>query len=297
MRTQVGRFAILGAFVLAQLGTGGSAYADTALLSNLGLLEQLTQGAVDDVLKDLEISKDRPVVLVSSTKHEGNVFVKDRLAQAFSAAGYDVLVSRSSAIQGGGSPDEGGGADEEEGAEDGTGAGDEEGTDEDGKPNGPANNGPRNNGPRGNQPAANDEPKGDAPPASPLELAKELVKGSALQGRDPAVVDVEILEFGIRYSEASRKLMLGPVQFTRVGGVYLKVTEYDSESGFVRDMSTVERHHWDRVAGRERLLAEGASYPFQRPELRAPGLGTYLEPALVVAIVGGLVFLFYENQN
>ena len=62
-------------------------------------------------------------------------------------------------------------------------------------------------------------------------------------------------------------------------------------------MVTAERHHWDRLSGRQRVLAEGASYPFTAPELKSPGLGRYVEPAVVVGIVGSLIYLFYTNQN
>ncbi|MFN8549403.1 MAG: hypothetical protein U0527_15880 [Candidatus Eisenbacteria bacterium] len=62
-------------------------------------------------------------------------------------------------------------------------------------------------------------------------------------------------------------------------------------------MVSVERHEVDRLAGWQKVLAEGATYPFTKPELQSPSVGRYVEPAVVVGIVTSLIYLFYQNQN
>ncbi len=110
-------------------------------------------------------------------------------------------------------------------------------------------------------------------------------------------LDLHLLEFGVQYSEVGRRYLVGPVTFTRVAGVYAQVSALEGPRGQLADVYTAQRHHWDRVAGRQRALAESVDYPYRRPELHAPGLGNYVEPAVVVGIVGSLIYLFYANQN
>lgn len=291
----------------------GRCGADETILSNLGLLEQLTNSAADELATQVDLPDGRPVVLVGRVHHEGNAFVLDRLARALSARGHEVFVDRTvpdttaaAAAPGAGSaagPRKGASAGAF-GADPGSGAAT------------PADaGGTEAAGDTSAAPGVDDaltdapEPAGAAaageeaePPVSAAAVARgargRLLDAATSQaGAGATVLDVEVLEFGVRYSEVGRKLLLGPVQFTRVAGVYLRVAQHDGASGALENVVTAERHHWDRVSGRERFLAEGASYPFAPPELKAPGLGNYLEPALVVGIVSGLVFLFYENQN
>ena len=324
MRKHIRFFAAVVAVVLYSASLVGRSWADENILSNLGLLEQLTRGAAEDVASQLQIPKGAPVVIVSLAEHQGNGFVKERLAKELASRGYDVIISRAPAGtdgataaapsngngQGKAKPAANGGADAagagaagadaagvDAAGADAAGA-DAAGADAAGADAGAgtAVGGDPADGGASAGPTAEDEVVASQDPVAMAELAlaHALPDDPSVA---PTVLDVEILEFGVRYSEVSRKLLLGPVQFTRVAGVYLRVTEHDGRTGYTEDMITAERHHWDRVAGRERLLAEGANYPFDRPELKAPGLGTYLEPVLVVGIVSGLVFLFYENQN
>jgi hypothetical protein len=122
--------------------------------------------------------------------------------------------------------------------------------------------------------------------ATPAELA-----GAA------QIVDLRVVEFGVKYSDIGRRLLLGPVRFTRVAGVYLQVSQYAGPQRELRRILSGERHRVDRLSGSQRALAEGASYPFAIPELKTPGLGRYIEPTVVVGIVGSLVYLFYANQS
>ena len=128
--------------------------------------------------------------------------------------------------------------------------------------------------------------------------AESLAQGfSADAYPEGTILDLDVLQFGVHYAEAKRRMWVGGVEFTRIAGVYIRVSQLEGPSGRWIDMAKAEKHHWDRVSGRQRVLAEGAEYPFRSPTLHAPGLGTYVEPALVVGVVGSLIYLFYANQN
>jgi hypothetical protein len=111
------------------------------------------------------------------------------------------------------------------------------------------------------------------------------------------VLDLRLVEFGVSYSDVGRKMLFGPLRFTRVGGVYIQVTSLKGPEGELRQVLSAERHRIDRLSGSQRSLAEGASYPFNLPVLKSPGLGRYIEPTVVVGIVSSLVYLFYANQS
>jgi len=53
----------------------------------------------------------------------------------------------------------------------------------------------------------------------------------------------------------------------------------------------------DVVPQNKLSLLEGTSFPFEEPTLKTKGWGALVEPALVIAIVAGLIYLFYTNQN
>lgn len=130
--------------------------------------------------------------------------------------------------------------------------------------------------------------------SSPVEQAPRVAPGELPSGN---VLDLRVVEFGVGYSDVGRKLLFGPVRFTRVGGVYVQVSSLVGPDGGLNQVLSAERHRVDRLSGSQRSLAEGASYPFSVPELRSPGLGRYIEPTVVVGIVGSLVYLFYANQS
>ena len=92
-------------------------------------------------------------------------------------------------------------------------------------------------------------------------------------------------QFGVSYAEVGRRFYIGSVHFTRIAGAFLQVSHLRGPDGELRNLVTAERHHWDRLSGKQKTLVEGASYPFTAPELSSPSLGRYVEPAVVVGIV------------
>lgn len=135
-------------------------------------------------------------------------------------------------------------------------------------------------------------------PADAGAPSPRIVTESDLTGLPAGhIVELKIQEFGVSYADVGRRMVFGPVAVTRVAGCYLELTHLIGPAGSLRRMSAGERHWVDRLGGSDRVLAEGAGYPFTRPELKPPSLGKYVEPAVVVGVVGSLIYLFYANQN
>ena len=152
----------------------------------------------------------------------------------------------------------------------------------------------------GKKPQAGEQaaPTQGQPVGSAATPAATQGPAAALRVFPPGVVlDLRLVEFGVSYADVGRKLLFGPLRFTRVAGVYLQVSSRTEPEGELRQVLTAERHRVDRISGSQRSLAEGASYPFKIPELKVPGLGRYIEPTVVVGIVGSLVYLFNANQS
>lgn len=282
----------------------------TSFPSNLGMLSALTREAVNEAIDSLALPPKTPVTVVSSTWHEANWFVGSLMAEALAKRGYPVkIVEMASAPSGGGggsAPTQptGGGLPNglppppSGGQGSGSGAGTEgaktgaPGDTTGSKPDSLKKN---ENSPDQNKPPDNGTPSGagaaSSQEATPTPLPPQRVFPTG------EVLDVRVVEFGIGYSDVNRKALFGPVRFTRVGGVYLQVSHVQGPDGELRKIVSSERHQVDHLSGSQRYLAEGASYPFSPPDLKPPSLGRYIEPTVVITIVGGLVYLFYSNQK
>ncbi len=162
----------------------------------------------------------------------------------------------------------------------------------DGEP--PDQTSPSEKGQGGEPPASlQEQPTGSAVTPAPGQFSAAALR--ALPAGE--VLDLRVVEFGVSYADVGRKLLFGPLRFTRVAGIYLQVSSRKEPEGELRQVLSAERHRVDRLSGTQRTLAEGASYPFRIPELKVPGLGRYIEPTVVVGIVSSLVYLFYANQS
>jgi len=301
--------------------TPAAAPVRDGLYSNLGLLDRLTREAVRDLADSLRLDRDKEVTILSTTWHEANWFVGSLLAETLAERNYRVRVAgwgsaadtaRGAApapAQGGGTPPPAGG---EAPAPAGAGAGQSSygGTADDDDEDRPVGTGALEDttgayadsvlkaqeDPLWGSPSEEPEPPVVAAPGTPQPRATAAAvgPGSYPEGQ---VLDLRIVEFGVHYPDGGRKLLFGPMRFTRVGGVFLQVSTLQGPAGDFRQMTSAERHEVDRLTGSQRALVEGASYPFNPPVLKTPSLGRYIEPTVVVAIVGSLVYLFYANQN
>jgi hypothetical protein len=133
----------------------------------------------------------------------------------------------------------------------------------------------------------------EAAPATPTPAPQR--KKARLDGD---VLRFRVLELGVTYPKSKRALLLlGPKSITRLTGAHLRVTHVSEPEGAVRGVADSERHSIDRFPGSVRAYVEGANYPFTRPEMKPAPWGKLVEPAVVLGIVSGLVYLFYANQS
>jgi len=168
----------------------------------------------------------------------------------------------------------------EEGSETGDGEGEEETVEE------PADARSRRHvrNPAGAEPA-----RAKAPPPRPV-VARADVTGDVLRFR--------VLELGVTYPSSKRSLIFfGPSSITRLGGANFRVTLVKEPEGSVQGVADSERHRIDSFPGRMRPYVEGPDYPFSRPMTNPAPWGRLVEPAVVLGIVSGLVYLFYANQS
>jgi hypothetical protein len=300
--------------------------------SNLGLLDAMSREAANAIADSLALPRGSAVTLYASTPHEANWFVGSIFGEILAERGYKVrildwgpapTVAASSTPPPATPPTPVNPNRPRAGGQQGAqGEGQSPpGADPDKDPDTPADTTAAisdstharadsvQSGPGGGVPA--EESPGDAavggePPVAPPGVPA----GSAVTPAPdrvaaapprvlPAgeVLDLRVVEFGVGYADVGRKLLFGPLRFTRVAGVYLQVSSRVEPEGELRQVLSAERHRVDPLSGSQRSLAEGASYPFTIPALKAPGLGRYIEPTVVVGIVGSLVYLFYANQS
>jgi hypothetical protein len=270
--------------------------------SNLGLLDRLARDAVREMADSLRLPPGEQVTILSTTWHEANWFVGGLLAESLTARGYRVktgdwgvapdtasanrALARQGHVQpqpGQAQPENGSGQEETPAPGDTTAA----------PPDSAAADGSlfASEGREPGKEAAEAGAPTIPPPAAPTAPVPRVTLPAG------NVLDLRLIEFGVSYPQVGRKLLFGPVRFTRVGGVFAQVNSLEGPDGNFRQMVSSERHRVDRLSGSQRALVEGASYPFNPPELTPPSLSRYIEPTVVVAIVGSLVYLFYANQN
>jgi hypothetical protein len=134
------------------------------------------------------------------------------------------------------------------------------------------------------------QPEGQAPTQQLVGAGRVYPPGT--------ILEFQILEFGVMYPHVKRRLLvLGTASIGRLAGVYLQVRQIEGPGGEIVQVASGRSHHQDRLSGRSRILAEGATYPFTKPELPPGRIGKLAEPIVVMGIVGSLVYLFYQNQN
>lgn len=280
------------------------ALADTELIfdTNLGLVERATEEAVFKALDGLRLPPGSEIRLHSLTNHEAAWFVEDFIARFLSDRGFKVFLVKQDAAgagaaapRGAGAPSAGGSladaiaaqarADSAAAAADTTGAA----VNERDQPDEPPSNvtpGPGGPGPRARAGGAG------AAPGAP-EVLNPVPEGEGL------VLTFRLIEFGVTYHDSWRRGFLGQKVVERLASVnvYCRLVSGSAENVLWVGGGKSERLDIVPKSKLDLLEGQGSSYPFKRPELPPQPFSRILEPALVAGIIGGLVFLFYSNQN
>lgn len=105
-----------------------------------------------------------------------------------------------------------------------------------------------------------------------------------------------IIEMNLRYPEVKRQGFLGGRRVVRRAVVNLSFRLEDETTGRVLWSERVKEESSDLVERSMVQSVNNKTYPFLSPSLPDDLQSRYLEPALVVAVVGGLIYLFFANR-
>jgi hypothetical protein len=313
------------AVVLGGLAVGPSSLAagNGRFQTHLTLLEELTRSAVCQALDSLEVPRGETIFLLAGGNHEGNGFVGDVMAAELIRRGCTVRVLEPGMTAGPpASPADGTASpaaqdtaaafpdttsaffdpDTTSASADSAGSiWDEPGSTAD--DNSTAGSGMGSGGAGAGDGADAGKSAGAAKADSIMAARRAGAQGDRIPPRprlypEGRILEYRVLEFGVQYPQIRRRyLVVGPPTVRRLAGVYLQASWIQGPGGDVLDVASGQSHYHDVLSGRSVSFAEGASYPFQKPEVPPSGMGRIVEPIAVVGIITSLVYLFYQNQN
>ncbi len=105
-----------------------------------------------------------------------------------------------------------------------------------------------------------------------------------------------IIEMSLEYPKIKRKGLLGRRLVTRTASLNLSFKLEDEVTGRVLWASRGKDEKSDQVKKSAVKSLNNESYPFLSPSLPEDTQSRFIEPALVVAVVGGLIYLFFANR-
>lgn len=280
--------------------------------TNLGLLERATREAVERALAGLRLPPGSEVRLHSLTNNEGAWFVEDYIARFLSDRGYRIYLAKPEkpAAPGAAAPGAGGPVSGASSMSDIMKAANQTPPDSTkpslssavaGRPAGADTSGPaadldddRPASPRSGPGNAGTSPKAKGPGAAGTVVPEEL---NPVPEGEGLVLTFRLVEFSVSYHDSWRRGLMGPRVVERLASVDLYCRLVSGGAENVLWVGGGKSDRLDVVPKAKLDLLEGMSYPFKPPSLPTRPFSRVLEPALVLGIVGGLVFLFYSNQN
>jgi hypothetical protein len=105
-----------------------------------------------------------------------------------------------------------------------------------------------------------------------------------------------IIDMSLSYPQVKRKGFLGGRILTRRAGLNLSFRLEDRATGKVLWAERAKEENSDLVKRGMAGSLNNKIYPFLSPSLPDDLQSRFVEPALVVAVVGGLVYLFFANR-
>ena len=111
------------------------------------------------------------------------------------------------------------------------------------------------------------------------------------------ILTFRVLECGVSYPWVKRDWLVGPRRYGRYASVKVRGSRVVQPGGRVTAVAAGDRINIDELPGWALPYVEGNGYPFaiERPE--GAQLRRLIEPVIVTAIIGGLVYLFDQNQK
>jgi hypothetical protein len=105
-----------------------------------------------------------------------------------------------------------------------------------------------------------------------------------------------IIDMSLSYPQVKRKGFLGARILTRRASLNLSFRLEDQATGKVLWSERTKEERSDLVRRGMAGSLNNKTYPFLSPPLPDDPQSRFVEPALVVAVVGGLVYLFFANR-
>ncbi|MBN1503712.1 MAG: hypothetical protein JW952_01475 [Candidatus Eisenbacteria bacterium] len=124
-----------------------------------------------------------------------------------------------------------------------------------------------------------------APPETPEPVPIQLV------------LSHRITELRMEYPRAWRPHLVGRKMVERHAYAALSVRVVDENSGALLWVGESKASERDAVPVSEIVFLEGDGESWEKGQMPAGRLGGLIEPLVVAAIVGGLVYLFYSNKE
>jgi hypothetical protein len=105
-----------------------------------------------------------------------------------------------------------------------------------------------------------------------------------------------IIKMELSYPQVKRKGVFGPKWVTRKAQLNLSFRLEEKEGGRILWGKRKTEERSDMIKKETIKYLNNDSYSFLSPPLPEDSRAKYLEPALVAAVVGGLVYLFFANR-
>jgi hypothetical protein len=135
-------------------------------------------------------------------------------------------------------------------------------------------------------------------PADSTQQAKKFESVVDNRPLDPSanILEYRIGQLGVRYSGEHKSRILGASRVDRVAQASVGVRLL-SPQGHLIASAQGSSELADQVPQERLADLEDHLYQFPKPSLPTRDLARVLEPAIVIGLVSGLVFLFYTNRN
>ena len=114
-------------------------------------------------------------------------------------------------------------------------------------------------------------------------------------GSNAKVLNYRLIQLKIDYPKVGRNGFLGKKIITRQGQVKAFLYFIDRE-GKILWQEKINQKKIDKIDFNNLKEIENRNYPFLYSDLPSSATKKYVEPALVTAVVGGLIYLFFANR-
>lgn len=127
---------------------------------------------------------------------------------------------------------------------------------------------------------------------------KTFMPASAVGSGETAYrLEYQMMEFSLRYTDISRRYLIGGRRVTREAGVTILVKLIDPEDGSVVWIGEASDNHDDQFSFGKVKRAEEGTFEFTKPERPTSSMTRFIEPVFVSGIIVGLIYLFFSNQS